>query len=108
MRSVNEVARQMFAGLHHDCHGCDEGCCCDCYVAGIMPAVVKALVERDAEVRAETLTGFEWEERGEVGACTHPHHVHGVTGVPAWSSSECHHKFDADARRLVGPWEPTT
>lgn len=55
MRSVNEVARQMFAGLHHDCHGCDEGCCCDCYVAGIMPAVVKAIVKRDAEVRAVAL-----------------------------------------------------
>lgn len=74
-------------------------------------ALADLIRARDAEVRdaerAKVLAGFEWEERGELGACTHPHHVHDVTGVAAWSSSECHHKFEADARRLVGPWEPT-
>lgn len=65
---------------------------------------------RDAEVaaqaRAEALAGFEWEERRELGSCTNPYHVHGVTGIPAWSSTECRHAFTAAERRLVGPWEP--
>lgn len=83
----------------------------DVLIAQEVEQLTDLIRARDAEVRdaerAKVLAGFEWEERGELGACTHPHHVHDVTGVAAWSSSECHHKFEADARRLVGPWEPT-